>query len=551
LVWALSVFFLDHKFDPLAFYHNDHYAYVGLHTDGYGMSRYFKLYPRPFGYVILELCGRLGIHWLFAPLFIFAVANAALAATLVERLIGKKIPVFSFVSYSALVFANPWYQVHVKSDPLAVFSLTLILISFHVWRSFVVRPQPWHIPAIVVLVAFSSFIKESYFCVIGLFFLIELITQKGRRRPAALVLLICSAIMAYALHRSSQTWRLFHGEALPTDPYYTDLHPAALIHGFATLGRYLVYPSLAVGIALILFFAWRNDKRLFWIGSASVILGLAALLPNSTLPNHLEQQYAVLGSELFAAPILLTWFVIKNARGRWLVTGAVTLATAATIVKYSHTSRAELAWVQEQQSFAAHAVASLEKIRNETPADSKFLVTAVDRPYNPFYADDFIETLMGPARFFTVIVPNGIPTSAGRVTQLVHAGDPVSAQAGSNLLVFDTDGSLKHGQTWPPSVTPATTDNSHSAESQLWATLPDAGADQNGRVQIIHWSVPGVKNVEIHMESPSGKLFAAGGARGQATTGPWAQPGLKFFLQDATHGDSTLPNRTLGVLTLK
>ena len=137
---------------------------------------------------LLVLAAALGVAslWLFAPLFIFAVANAALAATLVERLIGKKIPVFSFVLYSALVFANPWYQVHVKSDPLAVFSLTLILISFHVWRSFVVRPQPWHIPAIVVLVAFSSFIKESYFCVIGLFFLIELITQKGRRRPAAL-----------------------------------------------------------------------------------------------------------------------------------------------------------------------------------------------------------------------------------------------------------------------------------------------------------------------------------------------------------------------------
>lgn len=566
-VWALSVLFIYHKLDPFAVYHNDHYAYVGLHTDGYPMTRYVKFYPRPLAHIIIDLCGRLGIHWLFAPLFMFAIANATLVAILVERIIGKKIPVFSFILFSALVFANPFYQVHVKSDPFAIFALTFVLIGFHLWQSYMERPRPWLIPAVVVLIALSCFIKESYFCAVGLFFLIQIISQKGRRQSAAVVLVICSAVMLSALYRASQVWLLFHEKALPTDPYYTDLHLAALIHGFATLCRYLVYPSLSVGIALILVLAWRNDKRLFWTGAAGVVLGLSALLPNSTLPNHLEQQYAVLGIELFMSPILLTWFVIKNSRGRWLVTSAVTLAAAIAILNYSRTSRNEVAWILDQESFAARAVASLEDIRDKTPADSTFLVTAVDRPYNPFYTDDFIETVTGPDRFFTVIVPDRIPTATHRVTQRVHASDPESVQPKSTLLIFEPDGLLKvmapGSSISPNAISSNSAEQSpsegrtlqpgypHAAEFRLWATLPAADADQNGQVQIIHWSVPGVRKVEIHMESPSGQLFAAGGARGEATTGPWAKPGVKFFLQDATQGDSTLPSRTLATLILK
>jgi drug/metabolite transporter superfamily protein YnfA len=557
LMWALSVLFIYHKFNAFAVCNNDHYGYVGLHTDGCPMTRYLKLYPRPLGYIILDLCGRLGIHWLFAPLFIFAIANAALVATLVERLVDKKIPLFSFVLFSALVLANPWYQIHVKSDPFAIFALTFVLIGFHLWQSLVGPSRPWRISAVVVLIALSCFIKESYFCAVGLFFVIQIISQKGRRKAAALVLVICSAFMLFALYRASQAWLLFHEKASPTDPYYTDLHLAALIHGFTTLSRYLVYPWVSVGIALILVLAWRHDKRLFWIGAAGVVLGLSALLPNSALPNHLQQQYAVLGIELFMSPILLTWFVMENSRERWLVTGAVTLAAAIAILNYSRTSRYEVAWILELESFAARAVASLENIQGKTPADSAFLVTAVDRPSNLFYTDDFIETVTGPDRFFTVIVPDRIPTATHRVTQLVHASDPESVRPESTLLVFEPDGSLEgtlpsaagqspaDGRTFQPVYA------AHAAEFRLWATLPSGCAEQNGQVQIIHWSVPGARIVEIHMESPSGQLFAAGDARGQATTGSWAKPGVKFFLQDATQGDSTLPSRTLATLILK
>ena len=90
-----------------------------------------------------------------------------------------------------------------------------------------------------------------------------------------------------------------------------------------------------------------------------------------------------------------------------------------------------------------------------------------------------------------------------------------------------------------------------SAEFRFWATAAPMAANKDTRLRNIHWSVPGVAKVEIHVESPSGPLFAMGGPAGDAITGPWATPGVKFYLQDAQHGDGTLASRTLAELVLK
>jgi hypothetical protein len=90
-----------------------------------------------------------------------------------------------------------------------------------------------------------------------------------------------------------------------------------------------------------------------------------------------------------------------------------------------------------------------------------------------------------------------------------------------------------------------------SSEFRFWATAANGPESQNELVQSIHWSVPGVEMVEIHVASPTGTLFAAGGSAGEGNTGPWAKPGLKFYLQDARTGDATSAGRTLATLELR
>jgi hypothetical protein len=61
----------------------------------------------------------------------------------------------------------------------------------------------------------------------------------------------------------------------------------------------------------------------------------------------------------------------------------------------------------------------------------------------------------------------------------------------------------------------------------------------------VSWNAPTATAVEIHIGSPSGTLFAAGGSVGSAVTGDWVTEGLIFFLQDVTDGKPLTPDNTL------
>ncbi len=59
------------------------------------------------------------------------------------------------------------------------------------------------------------------------------------------------------------------------------------------------------------------------------------------------------------------------------------------------------------------------------------------------------------------------------------------------------------------------------------------------------WDTPNDNAVEIHVLSPTGPLFAAGGSSGTAKTGAWAVAGQQFYLIDAA-SRSTISSLTIG-----
>ncbi len=64
------------------------------------------------------------------------------------------------------------------------------------------------------------------------------------------------------------------------------------------------------------------------------------------------------------------------------------------------------------------------------------------------------------------------------------------------------------------------------------------------------WNAPSVGSVEVHVGTPGGPLFAAGGSSGSATTGLWATGGMFFYLQDTTGGKPLVAENTLAVAAL-
>ena len=66
----------------------------------------------------------------------------------------------------------------------------------------------------------------------------------------------------------------------------------------------------------------------------------------------------------------------------------------------------------------------------------------------------------------------------------------------------------------------------------------------------ISWNAPSASNVEIHVGSPNGPLFASGGNRGSQQTGPWVADGTTFYLQDVTGGKTLTGSNTLATLVV-
>lgn len=99
----------------------------------------------------------------------------------------------------------------------------------------------------------------------------------------------------------------------------------------------------------------------------------------------------------------------------------------------------------------------------------------------------------------------------------------------------------------------------------MWADIPSATIIRSGTtfranpdpivvprvprvgVTTLSWSAP-VAKIEIHVNSPDGKLFAAGASEGHAETGAWVTNNMTFYLQDATASKPTDQSATLALL---
>lgn len=61
----------------------------------------------------------------------------------------------------------------------------------------------------------------------------------------------------------------------------------------------------------------------------------------------------------------------------------------------------------------------------------------------------------------------------------------------------------------------------------------------------LSWNAPDVQSIEIHIDSPTGPLFALSGNRGSVPTGLWVTDGMTFYLQDVSNGNPLTADYTL------
>ena len=80
--------------------------------------------------------------------------------------------------------------------------------------------------------------------------------------------------------------------------------------------------------------------------------------------------------------------------------------------------------------------------------------------------------------------------------------------------------------------------------------IPVTGTQLEG-VTTISWNAPDAQVIEIHIDSPDGKLFTRMGYRGSIQTGPWVGDGTTFYLQDVTGGRPLTSDYTIATLVVR
>ena len=70
-------------------------------------------------------------------------------------------------------------------------------------------------------------------------------------------------------------------------------------------------------------------------------------------------------------------------------------------------------------------------------------------------------------------------------------------------------------------------------------------------VATVSWRTAGVRDIEVRVGAPDGKLFTRAGFRGSEKTGEWVKKGTSFFLQNVTNGAPTTADNTLARLDVE
>jgi hypothetical protein len=426
-------------FDPLSPFHIDNYISAGMHAEGQGLARYILHYPRPVAYMLLDICGRLGPRGQFVPLYALTWLNATLVVLYLERVTNSRVTFLGFLLFAALAYSNPEFYWNLKDDPFATFSLAFLLSMFHAWESYCESGNKLYLAAMVALAVVFSLTKESYFIALGVFLMIQAYLRPRHRTAALGLIAACAVFMGVDVYRSSQVWTLFHGSPDPGNAYYTSLRPGSVWHGFLKIGKYVATPLVGAAVVAAVIRAARTDRLLFGVCFAAVLLGAVSLLPNATLPNHLEPLYSFLGAYFFLSPLL---FIDRLAPPRWRVLVAA-VVYAIALISYHHPVHDVSEWLREQEQIARRILPALERVRSETAEGDRCLVAGATMFYDPFLSPEFILSEFGPSRFWTVVAPEVVSEDRRYTTEFIGPRNPALLGHYDHLFVFTSDGRLQ------------------------------------------------------------------------------------------------------------
>ena len=437
---AVLAYIFPGYFDPLYAIHSDIYFSPGLSARNPSLTAYLA-WPRPAGYLAAHLFGLAGVQGFIFILIVITLVSTALTADLVQRIIGRRLPLMMVAVYAGLVFSHPQFYVNYVHDTLATLSYLYVIAGMCAWYAYLEKPGPWRRALCVVPFVLAAFTKETYFVTAVLFWTAQVYLRGGRvRRTAAVILGVVLVAESAGLY-----WNLHSGETFmrlddTSSVYAMDFSPSSMANVLWFYTKALMPWGVLIAVLAGFYAAFR--ERRFLVPIATLCLGgFCALLPHMPLPHHLSAQYAATAAPLVLAPFLLASAPFTGlSLNRWIL-GVGAAGWLAVVVSLHQPDYEQNSWAVEQERINRNFMDAFPRWKNLPPSDRRILVTGLLTPVHPFHSRHYILREFGEAREWTVLVARDIPQSHKPPVQLISATD-VDLSKFDRIFAFAPDGSL-------------------------------------------------------------------------------------------------------------
>jgi tetratricopeptide (TPR) repeat protein len=420
------------SFAPLVPYHPDAFGPVGL------LERPWLevfTYPRPVTFFFLRFEGLFGVAGSILISILVALAFALAIVYFVSRWSQTQAGWVAVVCFFVIFCAQPEFYFEHRHDVPIALSGILLLFATEYWRRWLLTGKGADLGVSVLLVAVLGLTKETYFASLAILFLgMVFVEDKLDLRRLALPLLGVAAAGILSLAITFAGFRRWVAPVAGSGTSYrVSLAPADLLQNFDFYASHLFNWAAVLILAVVLFSILRDRRRLL-LAATFFLAGLAALLPNSVLPNHPAEQYSWDAVAFTFAPVLLV-------SGSWisslLLVGASAVWLWANQVAYRSVP---LQWRLGQEVANSRILAAFPRLHQIDPNAKRILVTGLSARLNPWLSEDYTHHEFGN-REWTIVTTPDAPESSNKLVKIVHARN-IDVDKFDYVVTFDSNGNL-------------------------------------------------------------------------------------------------------------
>ncbi|WP_343655881.1 hypothetical protein [Paraburkholderia caribensis] len=391
--------------DPFWPHHSDYYLPAAI---AFSPAKFWDLftYPRPVGQLFFWIIGHLKTRGAMVAVLCVVAANYALLVMAMRRAFQVKFHlgfILSATLFGFLLAVHPYQYQFSTWDAFAQLSLFLLMLAFFSATS----AKPWWISATLVLLAFLA--KETYIVSAGFLTFVWWLSNKGRPRYAAPMLIIGGAgvLAIVAEHLASSP---FTSGVSAGGPYQIVLSVSSISHEWL---RYAVEGMNWLSLCVVLLTAVTlgvlrgfASKELLW-SVALPVAGALAWLPNSLLPYHHFEAYSFSGAYLIYLPVVCLALVVTLPLGAvcaFIVAGAAFASPVLSAQAFANQS-----WIVMNQMRQKMFLQTFGGLIKGLPGSGKIvLVSGISFPYSMFFYRYSVRSLNMPANthFFVVEYEN-------------------------------------------------------------------------------------------------------------------------------------------------